>query len=146
MGNLYLAKIKKEPPNKITQKLQGPEIWENIKQATGNECSQYKTTAAIFSSSLPICPVYFHLLMPRHVLSSCSAHYEHTTGIKGYVTYDLACYMRLQVQNMRYYMRLRVQNMPGCHLRKYGWGKWADWRKKLQHHFCTDCIHFLCPV
>jgi hypothetical protein len=29
---------------------------ENIKQAKGNECSQYKSTAAIFSSSLPICP------------------------------------------------------------------------------------------
>ncbi len=21
-----------------------------------------------------------------------------------------------------------MQNMPGCQLRKYGWGKWADWR------------------
>jgi hypothetical protein len=36
--------------------------------------------------------------------------------------------------------------MPGCHLRKYGWGKWADWRKKSQQHFCTDYIHFLWPV
>jgi hypothetical protein len=35
--------------------------------------------------------------------------------------------------------------MPGCHLRKYGWGKWADWRKKSQQHFCTDCIHFIWP-
>ncbi len=43
-------------------------------------------------------------------------------------------------------LRLQVQNMPGCHLRKYGWGKWADWRKQLQQHFCTDCIHFLCLV
>jgi hypothetical protein len=40
---------------------------ENIKQGKGNECSQYKSTAAIFSSSLPIRPVYFHLVMPRHV-------------------------------------------------------------------------------
>jgi hypothetical protein len=39
---------------KITQKLQGPEIWENIKQARGNECSQYKSTAAIFP---PVCPL-----------------------------------------------------------------------------------------
>jgi hypothetical protein len=31
---------------------------ENIKQAKGNECSQYKSTAAIFSSSLPICPIH----------------------------------------------------------------------------------------
>jgi hypothetical protein len=31
---------------------------ENIKQAKGNECSQYKSAAAIFSSSLPICPIY----------------------------------------------------------------------------------------
>jgi hypothetical protein len=36
--------------------------------------------------------------------------------------------------------------MPGCHLRKYGWGKWADWRKKSQQYFCTDSIHFLWPV
>jgi hypothetical protein len=59
---------------------------ENIKQAKGNECSQYKRTAAIFSSSLPICPVYFHLVMPRHVLSPCYARYGHTRGMKGYVT------------------------------------------------------------
>ncbi len=99
-----------------------------------------------FSSSLPICPVYFHLVMPRHVLSPCSAGYEHTSGIKDYITYNLVCYVRLQVQNMPYYMRLLVQNMPGCHLRKYGWGKSADWTKKLQQHFYTDCIHFLWPV
>jgi hypothetical protein len=27
----------------------------------------YESIAAIFSSSLPICPIYFHLVMPRHV-------------------------------------------------------------------------------
>ncbi len=33
---------------------------ENIKQAKGNECSQYKSSAAIFSSSLHFCqPPYF---------------------------------------------------------------------------------------
>jgi hypothetical protein len=37
--------------------------------------------------------------MPRHVLSP---RYEHTRGIKGYVTYYLACYVRLKVQNMPY--------------------------------------------
>ncbi len=88
---------------------------ENIKHAKGNECSQYKSIVAIFSSNLPICLVYFHLVMPQHVLSPCYALYEHTRGIKGYVTYYLACYVRLQ-----------VQNMPWCHLRKYGWGKWTD--------------------
>ncbi len=92
---------------------------ENIEQAKGIECSQYKTTAAIFSSRLPICPVCFHLVMPMHVLSPCYARYEHTRGRKGYVTYYLAFYVRLQVQILPYYMRLRVQNMPGCHLRKY---------------------------
>jgi hypothetical protein len=39
-------------------------VVENFKQAKGNECSQYKNTAAIFFSSLPICPVYFHLVIP----------------------------------------------------------------------------------
>jgi hypothetical protein len=40
-----------------------------------------KSTAAMFSSSLPICPVYFHLVMPRHVLSPCYAPYEHTNTL-----------------------------------------------------------------
>ncbi len=119
---------------------------ESIKQAKGNECSQSKSTPAIVSSSLPSCPVYFHLVMPRHVLSSCYARHEHTRGIKEYVTYYLACYVRLEVQNMPYYMRLPVQDMPGCHLRKYGWGKSADWRKNSEQYFCTNCIHFLRPV
>jgi hypothetical protein len=93
---------------------------ENIKQAKGNECSQYNSTAAIFSSSLPICPVCFHLVMlPRYVLSPCYTRYGHTRRIKGYVTYYLAFYVRLQVEILPYYMRLPVQNMPGCYLRKY---------------------------
>jgi hypothetical protein len=33
-------------------------ITENIKQAKGNEWSQYKSIAAIVSSSLPICPIH----------------------------------------------------------------------------------------
>jgi hypothetical protein len=69
--------------------------------------------------------------MPRHVLNPCSARYEHTRGFKRCVTYYFACYVRLQVQNIPYYMSLQVQNMPGCHFRKYGWDKWADWRKKI---------------
>jgi hypothetical protein len=55
-----------------------------------------QSTAAIFFSSLPSCLVYFHLVVPRHVFSPCYACYEHTRGIKGYVTYYLACYVRLQ--------------------------------------------------
>ncbi len=56
---------------------------ENIKQAKGNECSRYKSTAAIFSFSLPSCPLSFYLVMPRRVLSPCYARYVHTRGIKG---------------------------------------------------------------
>jgi hypothetical protein len=33
-------------------------LTENIKQAKGNECSQYKSAAAIFFSGLPICPIH----------------------------------------------------------------------------------------
>jgi len=83
---------------------------ENIKQAKGNECSQYKNTAAIFSSSLPICPVYFHLVVPRHVLSPCYARYEHTRGIKGYVTYYLAYYVRLQSKHAILYEVLSAKH------------------------------------
>jgi hypothetical protein len=72
----------------------------------GIRTAKDKSTAAIFSSSLPICPIYFHLIMPKHVLNPCYARYEHTRGIMGHVTYYLACYVRLQVQNMRYNMRL----------------------------------------
>jgi hypothetical protein len=57
----------------------GREGQENIKQAKANECGQYKSSAAMFSSSLPIFPVYFHLV-PRHVLSPCYARYEHIRG------------------------------------------------------------------
>ncbi len=76
---------------------------ENIQQGKGNECSQYKRTAAIFSSSLSICPVYFHLVMPVHVFSPCYARYGRTRGIKRYVTYYLAFYVRLHVQILPYY-------------------------------------------
>ncbi len=112
-----------------------------------------KVLLQFFSSSLPICPIYFHLVMPRHLLSPCHAHYEHIGCIKGYVTYYLACYvrlhvqnmsyymrlqvqnmsyyMKLQVQNMSYYMRLQVQNMHGYHLRKYGWGQTGRFEEKI---------------
>jgi len=33
-------------------------LLENIKQAKGNECRQYKRDATILSSSLPICPIH----------------------------------------------------------------------------------------
>jgi hypothetical protein len=51
-----------------------------------------------------ICPVYFHLVMHTHVLSPCYARYERIRGgRKGFVTYYyLACYVRIQVQNMPY--------------------------------------------
>jgi hypothetical protein len=45
-------------------------------------------------------PRFFHLVMPRR------APFEHIKAIKGYVTYYLACYMKLQVQNMPCYLRL----------------------------------------
>jgi hypothetical protein len=58
--------------------------------------------------------------MPRHVLSPCYARYEHIKGIKGYVTYYLTCYVRLQVQNMH-----------GYHLRKYGRGQMGRLEEKI---------------
>ncbi len=51
-----------------------------------------------FSSSLPICPVFLHLGMPRHVYGPCCARFEHSGGIERCVTYYLACYVRLGVQ------------------------------------------------
>jgi hypothetical protein len=66
-----------------------------------------QSSATIDSSSLPIRLVFFHLVMLRHVLGPCNAHFEHAWGIEGYVTYYLACYVRLGVQNVSW-----------CHLRK----------------------------
>jgi hypothetical protein len=40
-----------------------------------------ESTAVMFFSSLPICLVYFHLVMARHVLSPCYAPYEHTNTL-----------------------------------------------------------------
>jgi hypothetical protein len=61
----------------------------NIEQAKGNEAVNTKILLRFFSSNLPICLVYFHLVMPRHILNPCYAHYEHTRGIKAYVIYIL---------------------------------------------------------
>jgi hypothetical protein len=106
-------------------------------QSIQKYCSEFFLQSAYFLD-------LFSSYHAQHVMSPWYVCYEHTKGIKGYVTNYLTCYVRLQVQNMPYYMRLRVQNMPGCDLRKYWWIKWANWRKKSQEYFCTDCIHFLC--
>ncbi len=42
----------------------------NVKSAKWNAGSQHKSTVAIFSSSLPICPIHIFQMTPRHVLHS----------------------------------------------------------------------------
>ncbi len=60
---------------------------ENIKKAKGNECSQYKRAAAIFSSSLPICPI--------HIVSS------DTQACFALITsYNMACFALVTSHNM----------------------------------------------
>jgi len=103
---------------------------ENIKQAKGNECSESKSTAAIFSSSLRSCRVYFHPVMTRHVLSPCYARHEHTSGIKEYVTYYLPWYVTLQV-NMPYYMRLPVRRHAWVSLEKIWMGQIGRLEEKM---------------
>jgi len=49
---------KKKKQGVIRTKVQASKQLEYIKQGKGNECSQYKTTAAMFSSSVPICPIH----------------------------------------------------------------------------------------
>jgi hypothetical protein len=62
-------------------------VWETLKQAKGNECSQYKSTLAIFSSSLPICPI--------HIFSS------DTQACFALVTsYNTACFALVTSHNM----------------------------------------------
>jgi hypothetical protein len=59
-----------------------------------------KVLLRFFSSSLPSLAVYFHIVMPRDVLSACYARYQHT---KAYAAYTSASYVRLQVENIPYY-------------------------------------------
>jgi hypothetical protein len=60
---------------------------ENIKQAKGNECNRYKSIAAIFSSSLPICPI--------HIFSS------DTQACFALVTpYNMPCFALVTSHNM----------------------------------------------
>jgi hypothetical protein len=73
--------------------------WKTLNRPKEMNVTNTKVHLQFFSSS-PICSIYFHLVMPRHVLNPRCACYEHIRGIKGYVTYYLACYVRLQVQNM----------------------------------------------
>jgi hypothetical protein len=81
-------------------------VGKTINRAKEMNAVSTKVLVRFFSSSLPMCAVYFDLVMPKHLLSPCYAFYEHTRSIKRYVTYYLACYVRLQVQNMSYDMRL----------------------------------------
>jgi len=90
-----------------------------------------KEMNAIFSSILPICWVFFHFVMLRYVLGPCYARFEHARGVEGYITYYLACYVWLRVQNLPCHVRSRVQNMPGCHLRKYGWWQMGRLEEKI---------------
>ncbi len=60
---------------------------ENIKQAKGNACSQYKNATELFSSSLPICPI--------HIFSS------DTQACFSLVTsYNTACFVLVTSHNM----------------------------------------------
>ncbi len=61
---------------------------ENIKQAKGNKCSQYKSIAAIFSSSLHICPI--------HIFSSDTQ----------------ACFALVTSYNMECFALVTSHNMP----------------------------------
>jgi hypothetical protein len=90
----------------------GVRFRENIKQAKGNECSQYKCAAAIFWSSLPIFPI--------HIFSSG------TQACFALVTsYNTACFVLVTSHNLLNYMlhsplslsvfttrRIWTQNMP----------------------------------
>jgi hypothetical protein len=72
---------------------------------------------------------FFHLVMPRHVYGPCYAWVEHARGIEGYVTYNLACYVRL-----------RVQNMPGwVSLEKI----WMEQMGRLKDKFAAILLYWL---
>jgi len=74
--------------------------WKTFNRPKEMNVTSTKVLLWFFSFNLPICSIYFHLVMPRHVLNPCYARYEHIRGIKGYVTYYLACYVKLQVQKI----------------------------------------------
>jgi len=56
-------------------------------------------------------PLFFHLVIPRHVYGPCYAQFGHARSIEGYVTYNLVCYVRLRVQNMPGWVSLEKKCM-----------------------------------
>jgi hypothetical protein len=59
--------------------------WKTFNRPKEMNVISTKVLLWFFSFNLPICSIYFHLVMPRHVLNPCYARYEHIRGIKGYV-------------------------------------------------------------
>jgi hypothetical protein len=56
--------------------------WKMLNRPKEMNAVSTEVLLRFFSSCLPICPVFFHLVMPRHVYGTCYAHFEHTRGYK----------------------------------------------------------------
>ncbi len=101
-----------------------------------------KSTAAIFSLSLPSAPFDFYL----HLLGPCYACFGHVMGIYlGYVTCYWACYVPFGTFiTWKVMSAKRAQVSPNCFLvENMNGAKGRLGEKSFQQYFCTDRIYSL---
>jgi len=65
--------------------------------------------------------------MPRHVLSACSAGYEHTKGVCNLLL-SILCEVTGGKHTVLY--EVTTTKHAWVSLQKIWMGRWADWRKK----------------
>jgi hypothetical protein len=58
-------------------------LWKILNRPKEMNAVCKKVLLQCFPPVCPFCPVYFHLVMPQHLLSRCYALCEHTKGYKG---------------------------------------------------------------
>ncbi len=113
-----------------------------------NACSQYKKVLLrFFPPVCPFAPIYFDLVMPRHVLSPCYAQYVHTRVYKGLCNILLG--MSCEITSAKHAILYEVTSAKHTWvaLEKIWMGaNGQTGGKKSRQCFCTDCIHFpACP-
>jgi hypothetical protein len=86
-----------------------------------------KVLLLFFSFSVGICPGYFRIVMGRHLLSACYAHYIQSKGVCNLLL-GISCEVTSATHTVLYEVTT-IKN-GWLSLEKIRMGKWADWRKK----------------
>jgi hypothetical protein len=109
------------------------------------------STKVVLLFSPPVCPFapsIFSQLTPRHVVHSQPHLIWHVLSlVTSHNMPSNMLYTPLYPPKVFITCITRTQNMPRHDKVKIKRAnKWADWRKKSQLYFCTDCSHFLATV